>query len=89
MPLTPLEKELLTKLAALPAPDFLHDNKLSDPIGSGASYRADTVVRLIDEAVKAERERLAAYIDRLVCPCCHKEHEVEFAHYLAGEIREA
>ena len=52
-------QDLMNKLAALPAPDFIHTHQLSDPIGSGSSHRADTVVRLIDEAVKAERMRCA------------------------------
>jgi len=55
-------EKLMNRLAALPAPDFMHAHKLSDPIGSGSSYRADTVARLIDEAVTAERERCIAAI---------------------------
>lgn len=53
---------LMARLAALPAPDFMLANRLSDPIGSGSAYRTDTVVRLIDEAVAAERERCIAAI---------------------------
>lgn len=55
-------EKLMARLAALPAPDFMHVHKLSDPIGSGASYRADTVARLIDEAVATERERVRALL---------------------------
>lgn len=54
--------KLMARLTTLPAPDFMHAHKLSDPIGSGSSYRADTVVRLIDEAVTAERERCAQIV---------------------------
>ena len=51
--------ELMTKLTALPEPDFIHAGELSDPLGSNTSYRASTVVRLIEEAIAAERERCA------------------------------
>lgn len=37
----------------------------------------------------ATRENCAETIEVLVCECCHKESEVEFARYLAGEIRGA
>jgi hypothetical protein len=40
-------------------------------------------------AATATRENCAETIDVLVCECCHKESEVEFARYLAGEIRGA
>lgn len=56
-------QELMRRLAALPEPDFLHSNKLSDPLGSNTSYRASTVVRLIEQAVQAERERAARVCD--------------------------
>jgi hypothetical protein len=52
-------EELLKKLASLPEPDFLSPGQIRDPIGSTTAYRANTVVRLIDEAVAAERERCA------------------------------
>jgi hypothetical protein len=37
--------------------------------------------------VREERERIALKIEVLVCTCCHTETEVEFARYLADEIR--
>ena len=65
-------QELMAKLAALPEPDFMHAGKLSDPLGSCTSYKAATVVQLIERAVAAERERCAklceetgAYTDEL------------------------
>ena len=39
--------QTLAAILALPDPDYLHATRLSDPIGSGASYSARTVVRLL------------------------------------------
>lgn len=56
---------LISKLAYLPEPDFLHATKLDAPLGSNTSYRASTVVSLIEQAVAAERERCAMICDEV------------------------
>lgn len=57
-------QDLISKLASLPEPDFLHSSQLSDPLGSNTSYRASTVVKLIEQATEAERRRCAAIARR-------------------------
>lgn len=48
-------EEMLGAVLALPDADLMTASKIDDPIGAGAYYRADTVVRLL----AAERRRCA------------------------------
>lgn len=49
-------EQILAALAALPDPDMLTATKITDPIGAGSYYRADTVARLLAK----EREKHGA-----------------------------
>jgi len=48
-------EKMMAAVMALPPADLMTATKLDDPIGAGAYYRADTVVRML----AAERERCA------------------------------
>jgi hypothetical protein len=40
-------EQMLAALGMLPSPDIVTATKITDPLGAGAYYRADTVVRLL------------------------------------------
>lgn len=52
-------EQMLAALGRLPLADLMTPTKISDPLGAGAYYRADTVLRLL----AAERERCAKLIE--------------------------
>lgn len=54
-------EQMLAALGRLPDADLMTETKLTDPLGAGAYYRADTVVRLL----AAERETCAALCETL------------------------
>jgi len=51
-------EKMMAAVMALPPADLMTATKLNDPIGAGAYYRADTVVRML----AAERERIRALV---------------------------
>lgn len=51
-------EQMLAAVLALPDADLMTATKIDDPIGAGAYYRADTVVRLQAALQKAARAAL-------------------------------
>jgi len=46
------DEQMLAATMGLPDPDLLTATKITDPIGAGSYYRADTVVRLLSQRLK-------------------------------------
>lgn len=54
-------EQMLAALGRLPDADLMTETKITDPLGAGVYYRADTVVKLLQK----ERERCADACTRL------------------------
>ena len=52
--------QMLAAVLALPDPDYTHASSLDAPIGTGTSYRARTVVLLLEKQRKQQAAILAA-----------------------------
>lgn len=52
-------EQILAALQRLPAPDMMTPSKITDPLGAGIYYRADTVVKMRAKLEKAAYEALA------------------------------
>lgn len=61
--------QMLAALSALPDPDYMHANTLTDPLGSGTSYSARTVVQLLVDARADERRKCADACDDVAEEC--------------------
>ena len=54
------DEKMLAAMMGLPDPDLLTATKITDPIGAGSYYRADTVVRLLVHSQRREKVLRAA-----------------------------
>ncbi len=73
------DEQMLASMMGLPDPDLLTATKITDPIGAGSYYRADTVVRLLtlcgmrlvfqclaDDFEHAEKQAKSIYPDCII-----------------------
>lgn len=61
-------EQMLAELSRLPCADLMGETKITDPLGAGLYYQADTVVHLIADRTKTLRmacEALLAVFDEV------------------------
>ena len=61
--------QMLAALTALPDPDYMHASTLTDPLGTGTSYSARTVVQMLLAARADERRKCADACDDVAEEC--------------------
>lgn len=69
--------QMLAALSALPDADYMHANKLTDPLGTGTSYSAMTVVQMLLAAREDERRKCADACEDVAEECKNWEEDGE------------